>query len=837
MNRRFGDQPDDVILQNSKHVFDSSIWQLIWPLMNGNTVVIPDRNGLLDLDATIDLIAQHQITMADFVPTIFNFMVEMLSVSSQRISKLTSLRRLLIGGEEINPKAVQKFRRLLPEVGITNTYGPTEASIGMVFHDVDDEDKTNISLGRPIDNTFLFISNEELIALPRGEVGEIVIGGECLGRGYLGEHWKTAFSFPPNPYVNLRVNRLYRTGDLGFIDTKGNLQYKGRSDFQVKVDGVRIEIGEIERCLLDFDQVLEAKVVAQKDGSGRVELTALVSLSQPSNESTLKAELQEHLPESSVPKRILILGEMPVNQNGKIDRQKLLEIAGATSMATAGQNVDFENLNEIEAAVLQSMHEVFERTDIDLDDDFFDLGGDSLRAVTLILLLERRLEQEVAVDVIYRYTTAYSLARGLEQNFEETRSSDNGAAALQKDLEESRAKLATLQSFKSSLASPPTQILLTGATGFVGARVLATLLKTSSAHIHCVVRSHSEEAGIKRLRQTLLAYGLPASIQSERISIVSAELTSMRLGLTPTHWSFLSETIDAVVHSAASVDFMKDYLALRNANVIGTRHLLELALEGKPKSFHHISTLSVFNAHEAKDHRIEEKEWTSDCNFPTDGYSLSKLASEGLVEQAQAMGLKATIYRLGEMMPCSEKGVYNPRAFISRLVSASVQCGIYPDIEMTFDYTPVDVTAKVLCWRIFNSFPDNQIYHLFNPAEADFRLLMEELGSLDLSLRRVSYQDFFKVIKHEIQKPDANNELKALFSALPLPSQSRGKETGSPSFSSVVTPAERFDQRQARQLLQAAGLNWPKFDKHLLTAYARQLAEESLRSQEVLSFN
>jgi AMP-binding enzyme len=161
MTRRYESGPSEVVLQNSRPAFDSSLWQLLWPLTNGAKVVIPRPSKQLDLAHTIELIDRHQVTMTDFVPSVFNTLVRQLEQDSKDVTRLTSLRNLLIGGEEINPTYCRRFARLLPEVGLTNTYGPTEASIGMVFHAVDTESEQDIPIGRPIDNTYGVVLDEE----------------------------------------------------------------------------------------------------------------------------------------------------------------------------------------------------------------------------------------------------------------------------------------------------------------------------------------------------------------------------------------------------------------------------------------------------------------------------------------------------------------------------------------------------------------------------------------------------------------------------------------------------------------------------------------------------
>lgn len=190
MTRRFG--AGHRVYQNSAALFDSSIWQMLWPLTNGGTSVLPEQRERWTLEEVVDIIRAHGITMTDFVPTLFKLLVRGLQSGAIAQANLASLRHVLIGGEEIDAASVHAFRRLLPGCAIVNTYGHTEASIGMVFHIATDDDGDAIPLGTPIDNTYVRIVDSDLRPVPDGETGEIVVAGLCVGAGYLGDPERSA---------------------------------------------------------------------------------------------------------------------------------------------------------------------------------------------------------------------------------------------------------------------------------------------------------------------------------------------------------------------------------------------------------------------------------------------------------------------------------------------------------------------------------------------------------------------------------------------------------------------------------------------------------------------
>jgi non-ribosomal peptide synthetase component F len=205
MTRYFAATGDEIVLQNSGHTYDSSLWQLCWPLTTGGRTVLPVQGEFLNLHRTIDTIAHYGVTATDFVSSIFSALVATVDGDERAQRKLSCLRHVVVGGEEINPRAVHRMRELLPGLRVTNGYGPTETSIGMIFHPVSASDGETIPLGRPIDNCFAVIVDDELRPLPAGTVGEIAIGGACLGAGYHANPEATAAVFPPPPFLTSRL--------------------------------------------------------------------------------------------------------------------------------------------------------------------------------------------------------------------------------------------------------------------------------------------------------------------------------------------------------------------------------------------------------------------------------------------------------------------------------------------------------------------------------------------------------------------------------------------------------------------------------------------------------
>ena len=322
MSRYFAATGGEVVLQNSRHTFDSAFWQMFWPLTTGGRCVIPAPGAFLNLTHTIDAIAAHSVTVTDFLPSIFNVLVSLADSDPEAAAKLSSLRHVIVGGEEINPPMAHRLRELLPGVRVTNGYGPAETAIGMTFHRVTPADGDAIPLGRPIDNCYALVLDSSQNLLAPGASGEIAIGGACVGAGYHREPQRTAHAFPANPVREIPGDQLYLTGDIGYFDERGRLCLTGRKDAQVKISGVRIELGGIEVAAQNCPGVRHATVLAGRLGSRKV-LALFVAGDPGLNEAALRRRLGRKLPRPSVPRYVLVLSEMPLTDHGKVDRQAL----------------------------------------------------------------------------------------------------------------------------------------------------------------------------------------------------------------------------------------------------------------------------------------------------------------------------------------------------------------------------------------------------------------------------------------------------------------------------------------------------------------------------------
>lgn len=391
MDDYFGTDKQRVLIFSADVIFDTSVYQLFWPLTHGAKVIIPESSDKLNLDYMLDLIKKYQVTFIEYVPSVFNILVEYFENNAEAENKFRSITNLSIGGEAIVPAFVNRFRKHFPEVKITNIYGPTETAIGITYYDIT-EKADEIPIGKPMSNAQIFILDENMNRMPVGLLGEIYIGGECVGSGYLNNPHKTADVFVNNIFA--KSGKLYKTGDLGCYLTDGNILFKGRADEQVKINGVRIEPEEIRANILNVDFVDDAIVTIKVNKNGETQLVAYVLYKNGNhNGDELKKELLKNLPEILIPQYFVKIDEVPLNANGKLNKRALTEI-----------NITKEKYEDGAASrsskLLNIWREVLSREDINASDKFFNCGGNSLKALLLKIKIQQSYGVELGIEKI-----------------------------------------------------------------------------------------------------------------------------------------------------------------------------------------------------------------------------------------------------------------------------------------------------------------------------------------------------------------------------------------------------------------------------------------------------
>jgi amino acid adenylation domain-containing protein len=391
--------------------FDVSVYEIFSTLCAGAALHIVPEPIRLDAITFINWLSAQQICSAYIPP----FMLQAICERLSQVPNQLSLQRLLVGVEPIYEQLLISLSQLIPGLHIINGYGPSETTICATLYSVQSQDvgNRNTPIGKPVQNTEIFLLDKQMQQVPIGVSGEIYISGIGLARGYLNRPDLTAAKFIPNPFSDEPHSRLYKTGDLARYLPDGDIEYLGRIDHQVKIRGFRIELGEIETVLSSHPQIQQAVTIAAEDATGNKRLVAYVVVSEVETFRTqqLREFLQEQLPVYMVPSTFVILDTLPLTPNGKVDRKALPEPHGEIDREQ--EYVAPRTPNE--EIIAQIFTTVLGVETVSIHDNFFELGGHSLLATQLTSRLKQSFTVEVPLRVIFEFPTVAQLDQTISQ--------------------------------------------------------------------------------------------------------------------------------------------------------------------------------------------------------------------------------------------------------------------------------------------------------------------------------------------------------------------------------------------------------------------------------------
>ncbi|MEC1581805.1 amino acid adenylation domain-containing protein [Bacillus subtilis] len=399
LQSRYQLKHSDMIMHKTSYSFDASIWELFWWPYAGASVYLLPQGGEKEPEVIVKAIEEQKITAMHFVPSMLHAFLEHIKYRSVPI-KTNRLKRVFSGGEQLGTHLVSRFYELLPNVSITNSYGPTEATVEAAFFDCPPQEKLErIPIGKPVHHVRLYILNQNQRMLPAGCIGELYIAGAGVARGYLNRPALTEERFLEDPFYP--GERMYKTGDVARWLPDGNVEFLGRTDDQVKIRGYRIEPGEIEAALRSIEGVREAAVTVRTD-SGEPELCAYVEGLQ---RNEVRAQLESLLPGYMVPAYMIEMEQWPVTPSGKLDRNALPAPDGAADAETytAPRNVTEMKLSQL-------WEDVLKNGPVGIHDNFFDRGGHSLKATALVSRIAKEFDVQVPLKDVFAHPTVEGLA-------------------------------------------------------------------------------------------------------------------------------------------------------------------------------------------------------------------------------------------------------------------------------------------------------------------------------------------------------------------------------------------------------------------------------------------
>ena len=553
-------------------IFELEIWVT---LISGMKLVIASEEEQHNMKLLNKLCVENKVNMIQTTPSRYSLMLE----EKNNLEFFENLTDILIGGEAVTEDIVSKIKEI-SNAKIYDVYGPTETTIWSTIKEITNDDV--IDIGRPIGNTQVYILDDMLNVLPIGIEGELYIAGDGVGNGYLNREDLTNERYLKNPFLENSI--MYKTGDNCKFGPDGNLHYLGRRDSQIKIRGLRIELEEIERIMLKYAGIQKAKVIKQTIGNREI-ISAYFIANKRIRISDLREFLCRYLPNYMIPAYFTALDEFPYTPNGKIDK-KLLPIPNGILQTENKKYI--KPRNELETKIAQIFEEVLNMKSIGINDNFFELGGDSILAMNLnVKLLD--ITDKIRYADIFTYPTVEKLAEKItsddrqeEENFEELN-------CKYKDILNS-SMLVPNEIKNNEIGN----VLLTGATGYLGIHILDELLKNENNTIYLLVRKEKGMTVEQKVLNKLHYYfeNKYDKYIGNRIIIVQGDLTADGFGLQQDKIFEIGNSVSTIINSAAKVSHYGNYLEFYNTNVKSVDKIISFAKTFKCKIYH-VSTLSI----------------------------------------------------------------------------------------------------------------------------------------------------------------------------------------------------------------------------------------------------
>jgi amino acid adenylation domain-containing protein/thioester reductase-like protein len=757
-------QPDDRASIMASPAFDAWISELAMAWAAGAAVVPVLRCEMDDLSELRAKFVRLGVTVATMPPSYLRLFEQ---------AEFPSLHLLLTAGEPPNRADARHYASRLR---FMNGYGPTENTVAVSYGLVTAQTQ-RITAGKPLPNTSVHIRGNAGEPVPPGAVGMVWLGGAQLASGYLNRPDLTAARFQHTP-----AGRLYCTGDMGRWTHSGELEILGRCDDQVKLRGQRVELGEIDHCLGAHPDVKQAVAVVENSPGGAQTLWAFVCL-DPGAEEPTQADWQDYLsitlPSSMLPSAVIRVPAIPVTIAGKVDRAALLR-AVREQGACSGDGPGTQPREGIEQSIAEVWEKHLGRRVLRREDSFFDIGGDSLRAIAVVSHLRRTLE--CTVNDLYEHPRLADFASICRQRPEHLRAVIQSATrhwrnyqeglvayeaerdtALTAALREYEARNRTYRQTAILNRRDYLQVLLTGATGYLGSYVLRELLAKHDCRVSVLVRGSDDLAARARLGGVLYHYfgqDKGAALRDHpRLTVLAGDLRRDDLGLSSRTLDRLKESTQAIFHCAANVKHFGHFAEFHAGNVASTGRLLKLAAHrtANPADFHLVSTLSVCGKAPEDGFRLFT-EYDSVPEALDDNYYVrSKQEAERMVVAARHNLANACIHRVGSLVYASDGGVLQPdireNAFF-RQIAAFMKLGVAPDDSHVW-LCHVDVVARGIVLLATSAALANETHHVENAR----RDTLAAFVTAAKSVRACGFDTFLAHLEEAVDRPEMDGAL------------------------------------------------------------------------------
>ncbi|HTF98322.1 MAG TPA: amino acid adenylation domain-containing protein [Cellvibrio sp.] len=844
-------QAHDRVLQFAPLHFDACIEEIFVTLSQGARLVLRNSSMLESMPIFLQQCAQWKISLLD-LPTAF---WHELAFACKHLSLQLpdSLRAIIIGGEAVITERVEQWRSCFGDnVALFNTYGPSEATVIATCVNLCSSEQIqnpqSVSIGTPLSGRAIAIVDENLQILPNGDEGELLLTGldsleGGLAQGYLHLEEKTAQAFIALdlPWLE-KPTRAYRTGDRVKINSHKHIEFIGRLDDQIKISGYRIDPLEVEAALMKLEGVREAAVVAVANAQNdKVLIAHVVSDLSADNEGNnekstseniqqWRAQLNSLLPAPMLPSAVLYHRQLPKNSSGKIDRK---ELQRQSRELNQDKTKNTQKLSEQQQIIMAIWQEVLGQNSICIDDDFFALGGQSLQCIQVANRLSAKLQREIPVAWLFQHPSINALDKLLNESTNGNAALESNSAHVQmtRDCEAFANQLPVAGRKQSNPVTRNPCILLSGATGFVGAQLLAQLVKTGHKII-CLVRASNEAAAKDRLLQALANQSLwncTGNVENnvgdlpklpDNIHIQLADLEQPTLGLSTELFLQLANAVDVVIHNAANTSVMRDYQSLRAANALSTGELLQLASIQKVP-FHLISTVALADYDQHTRRLVLPEDFVPQHNYLRDGYQQSKWVAEQMTAIAKEKGYAVNVYRLARVTGDLDSAYVNKKDLVWNILQAGLPIGLLPDLHFEEPWTPVDKLAQFIVQHCLDN-PDSGVLNLAPPKNVAIRQLYDWLTQAGQTFTVIPLPQWCESVK-KIGLPQHQPIAEFFIKNMQAKDDDQMNQQGLP-----LTPIihhQKFDQTAAELAFQLPVIDQQLFNRYFAYASARDWFE------------
>ncbi len=732
--------PDDRSVAYANFAFDAHMIDIYPQLFSGASVYILPSRMRMDLLRMNEYMEENQLTLA--------FMTTQVGRQFAEDINNKSLRLLTIGGERLIATKKPRYR-------FFNLYGPTECTICSTFCDITRDYDSSV-IGKSVANVRNFIMDKNRQLLPLGVAGELCIGGEAVGRGYLNRDDLTREKF-----VEWKGQKLYRTGDLARYNEAGEIEYLSRLDNQVKLRGLRIELGEIEHVMSGFEGISSA-VVDVKEIGGVQQLCGYFIAKTRIDTEVLYRHLKTSLTSFMIPAVLMQMEKFPLTNNGKVNRKALpVPELTRTSDFMAASNEMEENICRIYSTILKTEK-------VGILDNFFEIGGNSITAIKAVIQI-MNLGYKITYGDLFKLKSPQAVAGFLSQlgaggeNGDEDLVeylSDYDYTAIDKVLENSKRDL-----WNNYHESELGDILLTGATGYLGIHVFRELIRTETGKIYCLVRSKGTVSSENRLKSQLAFY-----FSDSFDELFGTRLFAINGDMTDTHLmeSLMGKGINTVINCAASVKHFAVGDELNRINIDGVAHLIDFCKKEGARLIH-ISTRSssgIIERDQLTPGMVLDESKLYFGQKINNKYVSSKFKSERLVLQAVSEGLDAKVMRVGNLMGRQSDGEFQinfrSNAFVNTLKSYKVM-KMFPLSQLVspLEISPIDCVAGAVV-SLSRAPREIALLHPYNNYHLNMATVIFGMQEYGFPISLVSDQEFNNQFQKLMKDPRKSEYLSGL---------------------------------------------------------------------------